>query len=180
MAALPTSLWDKILQTPSTTINSWYTISSKFDKNWRKWKSIMTRLKGDTDTKKKGVKFPLRYTPPAHHDPNAMDTCEDFIEVQRMAMEERERHIRNGLCFRCHQSGYVTQECTSPGSSQSRQVNTLSSNTSASSSAPPVLTYILPTFNAATDVYGYMRAIYKGLSDKKQAKLVGEMENSGY
>lgn len=84
MAALPNSLQDQILQmeTPPTTINGWYTTASKFNNNWRKWKSVTNRLKGDTDTKKKEVKFPSKYSPPTYKDPNAMDTHKDFIKAQ--------------------------------------------------------------------------------------------------
>jgi hypothetical protein len=71
MAALPNSLQDHVLQmeTPSTTINGWYTTTSKFDNNWRKWKSVTNRLKGDTDTKKRGIKFPSKYSPPPTKTP---------------------------------------------------------------------------------------------------------------
>lgn len=83
MAALPDSLRDKILQmeTPPTTITGWYTTASKFDNNWRRWKSVTNRLKGDTDTKKKGFKFPPKYSPSIYKDPNTMDTRKDFIKA---------------------------------------------------------------------------------------------------
>ena len=181
MAALPNSLRDKILQmeTPPTTIQGWYTTASKFDNNWRKWKTISSRLKGESDTKKKGIKFPPRYTPPVYNDPNAMDTREDFIKARRMTIEEREKHIRNGLCFRCHQTGHVARECALPGPSRSRQVNnTYHAPTPAPTSPTPSPPSIKSTI--AADAFAQMRAIYKGLSDEEQTSLIKSMESTGF
>jgi len=60
LTALPTSLQDKILQkkNPPTTLEGWYTTTSNLDNQWRKFKAISTRLRGDTDTKKKGLRLP--------------------------------------------------------------------------------------------------------------------------
>ena len=76
MTALPSTLRDKIvlLETPPTTLDAWMTKASALDNNWRKFKAISARLRGDSKQKKKGLKFPSRYVLPAYNDPNAMDT----------------------------------------------------------------------------------------------------------
>ena len=35
----------------------------------------------------------------------------DVISVNAMSREERERHVRNNLCFICHKDGHVSKEC---------------------------------------------------------------------
>jgi hypothetical protein len=35
----------------------------------------------------------------------------DVISVNALSREERERHVRNNLCFICHKDGHVSKEC---------------------------------------------------------------------
>jgi hypothetical protein len=35
----------------------------------------------------------------------------DVISVNALSREERERHIRNNLCFICHKDRHVSKEC---------------------------------------------------------------------
>ena len=35
----------------------------------------------------------------------------DVIAVNAMSRDERERHVRNGLCFICHKDGHMSGEC---------------------------------------------------------------------
>ena len=35
----------------------------------------------------------------------------DVIAVNAMSRDERERHVRNGLCFICHKDGHMLSEC---------------------------------------------------------------------
>ena len=35
----------------------------------------------------------------------------EVIEINAMTKEERERHVRNKLCFICHKSGHRSKEC---------------------------------------------------------------------
>ena len=36
----------------------------------------------------------------------------DAISVNALSREERERHVRNNLCFICHKDGHMSKECT--------------------------------------------------------------------
>jgi len=110
LTALSSSLQDKILQkeNPPITLEGWYTTASNLDNQWREFKAIFAHLTGDTDTKKKGLRLPQnesRYTPPAYHDPNAI---EDVQTIYRMSLKEQDRHMKQGLCFRCHQARHVS------------------------------------------------------------------------
>jgi hypothetical protein len=35
----------------------------------------------------------------------------DVISVNALSREERERHVRNNLCFICHKDGHISKEC---------------------------------------------------------------------
>ena len=35
----------------------------------------------------------------------------DAISVNALSREERERHVRNNLCFICHKDGHMSKEC---------------------------------------------------------------------
>jgi len=181
LTALPTSLRDKILQkeNPLTTLEGWYTTTSNLDNQWRKFKAISAHLRGDTDTKKKGLRLPQnesQYTPPVYHDPNAM---EDVRTTYRMSLEERDRHMKQRLCFRCHQAGHVSQECaqTRPtGSRPIRNTNTppVTSFSSTIPNHPP------PAYTKAADTYARIKTIYKELPDDEKNKLANDLESTGF
>jgi len=124
LTALLTSLRDKILQkeNPLTTLEGWYTTTLNLGNQWRKCKAISAHLRGDTDMKKKGLRLSqneLRYTPPAYHDLNAM---EDVWTTYRMSLKERDRHMKQGLCFRCHQARHISRECAETRPTESRPI----------------------------------------------------------
>ena len=35
----------------------------------------------------------------------------DAVFINALSKEERERHVRNGLCFVCHKDGHMSKEC---------------------------------------------------------------------
>ena len=139
--------------------------------------------------KKKGIRFPPKYSPSTYSDPNAMDTRPDF-NARRMTLEERERYIKQGLCFRCHQPGHVSREC---GQSRSRTVAAVGTSstfapsplipqqppqTPPTSAQTPTLT---PSpYKGAAEAYAYMKAIYNSLPESEQTRLLSNMENSDF
>jgi len=180
LTALPSSLWDKILQkkNPPTTLEGWYTTASNLDNQWRKFKAISACLRGDTDTKKKGLRLPrneLWYTPPAYYDPNTM---EDIRTTYRMSLDEWDRHMKQGLCFRCHQARHVSQECAQTRPTGSRPIRTTNTPPIASSSTAP--NHPPPTYTKATDAYARIKAIYKELPDNEKTKLIDNLKNMGF
>jgi len=176
LTALLTSLRDKILQkeNPPTTLEGWYTTTSNLDNQWRKFKAISACLRKDTDTKKKGLRLPqneLWYTPPTYHDPNAM---EDVQTIYRMSLEERDRHMKQGLCFRCHQAGYLFQECAQTRPTGSRPIQNMNTPPVASSSST------IPNHPPPANAYARIKAIYKELPDDEKNKLANDLESTGF
>jgi len=167
MKGINIPLLDKILnlENPPTTITGWYTTASKLDNQWRRGRAITNRLKGGTDTKKKGFRFPNRntprYVPPV--DPNAM-------EIDRLTAQEQADHMKKGLCFVCHQAGHRAND-HGPGPSTG-------SKKTLAPYAPPTNPH--PTFSEARGVYAHIKTIYGGLSDEEKKKLTDTMEDQGF
>jgi len=161
------SLLDKILnlENPPTMIVGWYTTALKLDNQWRRGQAITNRLKGGTNTKKKGFHFPNKntpwYVPPV--DPNAM-------EIDRLMAQEQANHMKKGLCFVCHQAGHRANDHgpgSSTGSKKTLTPYTLPANTH-------------PTFSEAKGAYAHIKTIYGGLSDEEKKKLTDAMEDQGF
>jgi len=182
LTALPSSLWDKILQkeNPPTTLEGWYITASNLNNQWRKFKGIFTHLREDTDTKKKGLRLPqneLWYTPPIYHDPN---TIEDIWTTYRMSLDERDRHMKQRLCFRCHQARYVLWECAQTRTNGSRSIQNMNTPPVASSSSYTTPNHPPPTYTKAADTYARIKMIYKELPDNEKSKLTNDLESMGF
>lgn len=50
-------------------------------------------------------------------EPMDVDAVKFQPRYQRMSQAERERHIKEGLCYRCHKTGHLSRECPMGGSS---------------------------------------------------------------
>jgi hypothetical protein len=155
-------LLDKILglENPPTTIKGWCDTASKLDNQWRRGRAIASRLRGNPQ--KKGLKLPnprFKYTTP---DPNAMD-------VDRLTLEERNEHMKRGLCFKCHQFGHRSNEC---GMTTPQRTNP---TPGPSRPLPP-----RPIYKKADDAYAHIKMVYQELPDEEKKKLFGCLEESGF
>ena len=114
-----------------------------------------------------------------------MDTSPDF-NARKMTLEERERHVKQGLCFRCHQAGHLASQCGAKPPPRSRQVAALpASNTAtpvaSSATTPPTSApAYTPSYTNANDAYAQMKAIYQSLPKEEQTLLIGSMEQAGF
>ena len=145
---------------PPTTIREWYKPALKFDNHWRRAQALNKQLTGGYDSKKKGLNFkssPRPYAP----DLNAMDT-----RLDKLLTEQCAKHMKKGLCFRCHQPGHRSNKCRQ-GPSNPRPP--LQSNPD-----PP------PKYTKATNAYTRIKVIYHDLSEDKKARLTNELENEGF
>jgi len=131
---------------------------------------------------KKGLRLPqieLRYTPPAYRDPNAI---EDIWTTYRMSLEERDRHMKQGLCFRCHQTGHVSQECAQTRPTGSRPIQNMNTPpvTSFTFTSSTIPNHPPPTYTKAADTYARIKVIYKELPDDEKNKLADDFESMGF
>jgi len=173
MKGLNTLLLVRILnlENPLTTIQGWYTTVLKMDNQWRRGRAITNRLKGENDTKKRGLHLSNhspRYTPPTR-DPYTMN-------VDRLSIQEQADHIKKGLCFVCHLPGHRANDHR-PGGSGPPPVPR---RQYALPQPPPIPTSYSATLKKADGVYAHIKTIYRNLSKKVKRKLMDSLEESDF
>ncbi|GBE89482.1 hypothetical protein SCP_1601440 [Sparassis crispa] len=87
-----------------TDMEGWYKKAVEID-NQTKSMQMYTKFQNSCPSgqqQKQGQQ--QRKGPIYTRDPNAID-------VDRMSQEERDRHIKGGLCFECHQQGHRSRDC---------------------------------------------------------------------
>ena len=94
-------LQKKILELPVTpkTLDEWYKWAAQLDNNYRK----MMRIKGRDFERKKPDNNRKKWMF-TRKDPNAMD-------VDAMSIEERNKLMKKGACFRCKKPGHLSKDC---------------------------------------------------------------------
>ena len=93
------------LEKPPTTLNEWCEWAMKIDHNWRRMQQAIGRTQTGPQKKGQQRKF---YFPRKERDPNAMD-------IDRLSMEEREKLMKEGRCFKCKETGHRANECPNKG-----------------------------------------------------------------
>jgi Retrotransposon gag protein len=120
MEGLNVGILQKIFsqQTIPKKMNEWYEQSSKYDAQYRRIREILGRRRGTsstTNTNQTKKTFVPRYTNNREtRDPNAMD-------VDKLTVEEREKHMKENRCFNCHKIGHRAKDCRSKKQGTSRQ-----------------------------------------------------------
>ncbi|KAG5633358.1 hypothetical protein DXG03_007536 [Asterophora parasitica] len=147
------------LETVPTTIASWYTYASRFDNQWRHARAIINRTKGNDKDKKLFYKpknyVAPKYTPPMR-DPDAMD-------IDRLTQEERNNHMKKGLCFDCHQPGHRTVDHQN-GSLIPKKTTNPFANRKAT----------------GAETYAKIRALMGELEEEEKEKALKQMEDEGF
>jgi Ty3 transposon capsid-like protein/Zinc knuckle len=90
------------LETPLKTIADWYEWAAELDHKHAKINRAVERTWG-TGGKDK-VPQKKYYFPRREQDPNAMD-------IDRLTIEERDKLLKEGKCFRCRKTGHRANEC---------------------------------------------------------------------
>jgi hypothetical protein len=91
------------LETPLKTIADWYKWAAELDHKHTKINRVVERTRGSSSGKDKASQKKF-YFPRRERDPNAMD-------VDRLTIEERDKLLKEGKCFRCRRTGHRANEC---------------------------------------------------------------------
>jgi hypothetical protein len=107
-------LQQKLLELPNAPkdLKEWYDWANRLDNNFRKMQRILGR--GQTTTKNgKGREEPRRCWnfQAQQKDPNAMDVDVIATAMNTMTVEEREKFMKEGLCFWCRKPGHISRDC---------------------------------------------------------------------
>jgi hypothetical protein len=103
-----TLLWGLTLQlmrleTPLKTIADWYEWAAELDHKHAKINKAVERTRGTSSGKDKAPQKKF-YFHRRERDPNAMD-------VDRLTIEERDKLLKEGKCFRCRRTGHRANKC---------------------------------------------------------------------
>jgi Ty3 transposon capsid-like protein/Zinc knuckle len=91
------------LETPLKTIANWYEWAAKLDHKHVKINRAIEQTRGTSSGKDKAPQKKF-YFPRRECDPNAMD-------VDRLTIEEQDKLLKEGKCFRCRRTGHRANEC---------------------------------------------------------------------
>jgi hypothetical protein len=90
------------LETPLKTIDNWYEWVATLDHRYHKVNRAIERTRGNS--RKERTPQQKYYFPRKECDPNAID-------VDRLTVEERNKLIKEGRCFKCRNMGHRANEC---------------------------------------------------------------------
>ena len=161
MECLPKNLRQNCLRSenPPATINEWYALARKLDNNWRRSRATEQRIQDAAHGKRRFTFEPRGHSYQSKKNPNAMD-------VDRITTEERDNHLKKGLCFKCHKTGHRAKEC----SESTETSNRMPQKTWTATKKP----------TSGKDVYSHIRALLKELPNEEQARFFDEANEQGF
>jgi hypothetical protein len=160
MECLPKNLRQNCLRSenPPTTIEEWYAKARKLDNNWRRSRATEQRIQDVSHGKRRFNFGGGNHNP--RKDPNAMD-------IDRISTEERDNHMKKGLCFKCHKTGHRAREC--PESNSGSNQTTQRTWTPASN-----------RLTNGKEAYARIRAMIKELPNEEQDRFFDEANEQGF
>ena len=104
-----------------------------------------------------------------------MDVDVIHTALNAMTTEERDKFMKEGLCFRCRKPGHISKDCPEKGKSNT---------SSSSSSTPPVYspkpTAFVPRKMNAKELTAHIRALTAFLDDKEKEEFLEEADKQGF
>ena len=137
------------LEKPPTTLPEWYDWAIKIDHNWRRMQMIVGRTQNSQQKGKNQRKF---YFPRREQrDPNAMD-------IDRLSIEEREKLMKEGRCFRCKETGHRANECPSKGKTKEEPKKRMNRK----------------------ELHTHVRSLFKDMTEEEKEEFMKAAEDAGF
>ena len=129
-------------------------------------RQILNLEKGKNDKGKKKEDEPRRRWNFQKKDPNAMD-----IDV--LSVEQREEHMRKGLCFKCHKPGHRSNECKEGAPTI----------TNTAPKTPPAYSPKIATTSkkmTPREIYTHIRSLTAAMNEDEKEELDQLAEEEGF
>jgi hypothetical protein len=159
------------LSTPPTNLKEWYDWAARLDNNFRKMQRILGR--GQTTMNNgKGKEEPRRRWnfSTQKKDPNAMDIDTITTALNAMTIEERERFMKEGLCFRCRKPGHISKDCPLK---RTGNVQTLPRPSTTTSTTPPKKM-------KGAELVAHIRSLTANLDKEERQDFLDLAEEAGF
>ena len=142
------------LEAPPTTLKGWFEWATKIDHNWQRMREAVGRTRTTQNyTQPNRGKGPTRFNfQRKERDPNAMD-------VDAMTIEERDKLMREGKCFKCKQPGHISANCPTKVSVPKKET-------------PKRLT--------GRELHTHIRGLFKDMSYEEKEEFLKEAEQEGF
>jgi hypothetical protein len=141
------------LENPPTTLKGWCDWAMKIDHNWKRMQLAIGRTQAN-QPKGKGQtgKF---YFPRRERDPNAMD-------IDRLSMEERNKLMKEGRCFKCKGIGHRANECPEHSPADPRRKEDPKRKM------------------GGKDLHAHIRSLFKDMTEEEKEEFMKAAEESGF
>jgi Ty3 transposon capsid-like protein/Zinc knuckle len=138
------------LESPPTTLKEWCEWAMKIDHNWRRMQLAVGRTQANQQ-KGKGQQKKF-YFPRKERDPNAMD-------IDRLSMEEREKLMKEGRCFRCKLTGHRANDCPDKNEKKKEEPKKRMSG---------------------KELHAHVRSLFKDMTDEEREEFMKTAEDAGF
>ena len=97
-----------------------------------------------------------------------MDVDTIHTALNAMTMEERDKFMKEGLCFRCKKPGHISRDCPDKGK-----------NNTSSTPTPKPSTFV-PRKMTAKELTAHIRALTAFYTSEEREEFLTEAEKEGF
>jgi hypothetical protein len=140
------------LETPLKTITDWYEWAAKLDHKRNKINRAVEQTRGSSSGKDKAPQKKF-YFPRRERDPNAMD-------IDRLTIEEQDKLLKEGKCFRCQKTGHRANECPKNNDEKKKETPKKKMN--------------------GRELHAHVRALFKEMTEEDRDEFLKGAEEAGF
>jgi hypothetical protein len=142
------------LKTPLKTITDWYEWVAELDHKHARINRAVEWTRGSSSGKDKAPQKKF-YFPWWERDPNAMD-------VDRLTIEERDKLLKEGKCFRCRRTGHRANKCPESDDEKKKGKEVLKKKING------------------RELHAHVRALFKEMTEEDRDEFLKGAEEAGF